>query len=281
MAHLASARGESMWSLNLQLEFIWYELTNFGYGYSALRNTTNVTAATIVFQNDYEICGTCDQTGRINYAKAVLAAYGNSGGGGGGGGSCGVHSDSKLYCDNTAGAPLHSIPTNGSAVVNHLRTTYSYFTCWGTGDLHAGGNHTWYFTVGDDNGNAGWTPAVELQTASSFDANPSAAGLPRCGGNGGTANCNVHTDGKLYCVDVAGAAMHASPTLGSAVVNHLRTTNSYFQCWGTGDRHAGGNTTWYYTIGDDNGNWGWVPAVDLQTNSSFDANPSAAGFPHC
>ena len=79
----------------------------------------------------------------------------------------------------------------------------------------------------------------------------------------------MHTDGKLYCVDVAGAAMHASPTLGSAVVNHLRTTNSYFQCWGTGDRHAGGNTTWYYTIGDDNGNWGWVPAVDLQTEQLF------------
>src|SRR5262249_23226747 len=28
----AGKRGESVWSLNLQLEFIWYELTTFGYG---------------------------------------------------------------------------------------------------------------------------------------------------------------------------------------------------------------------------------------------------------
>src|ERR1051325_10039043 len=28
----AGQRGESVWSLNLQLEFIWYELTTFGYG---------------------------------------------------------------------------------------------------------------------------------------------------------------------------------------------------------------------------------------------------------
>ena len=72
----ASSKGMSVYSLDLQLEFIWYELTNFGYGLSALRATTNVTDATIVFQDDYEGCGTCDQTNRINYAKAVLAAYG-------------------------------------------------------------------------------------------------------------------------------------------------------------------------------------------------------------
>jgi hypothetical protein len=72
----ASKQGESSGSLNLQLEFIWYELTTIGYGYTNLKATTNVTDATVVFMDKYEICGTCDQTNRVNYAKAVLAAYG-------------------------------------------------------------------------------------------------------------------------------------------------------------------------------------------------------------
>lgn len=72
----AKQKGESSGSLNLQLEFIWYELTTYGYGFSQLKATTNVTDATVVFMDKYEICGTCDQTNRVNYAKSVLAAYG-------------------------------------------------------------------------------------------------------------------------------------------------------------------------------------------------------------
>ncbi|HEY1585100.1 MAG TPA: phage tail tip lysozyme [Polyangia bacterium] len=72
----AKSKGESSGSLNLQLEFIWYELTTFGYGYSALKATANVTDATVAFQDKYEICGTCDSTQRVSYAKSVLAAYG-------------------------------------------------------------------------------------------------------------------------------------------------------------------------------------------------------------
>ena len=72
----AAAQKESVWSLNLQLEFIWYELTTFGYGLPALRATTNVTDAEFAFQRDFEVCGTCDQTNRLTYARAALAAYG-------------------------------------------------------------------------------------------------------------------------------------------------------------------------------------------------------------
>ncbi|MGZ6089267.1 MAG: phage tail tip lysozyme [Polyangiales bacterium] len=73
----ASSHGMSVWSLDLQLDFIWYELTNFpGYGLAALKATTNVTDATVVFQNKFEGCGTCVETQRVTYAKAVLAAYG-------------------------------------------------------------------------------------------------------------------------------------------------------------------------------------------------------------
>jgi MYXO-CTERM domain-containing protein len=73
----AGTQGESATSLKLQLEFIWYELTNIGYGYTHLRGTTNVTDATLAFMSDYEICGTCASSQRIAYANNVLAAYGN------------------------------------------------------------------------------------------------------------------------------------------------------------------------------------------------------------
>src|SRR5207302_7806200 len=72
----ASQKGESSTSLNLQLEFIWYELNSIGYGFAQLKATTNVTDATLAFMDRYEICGTCASAQRIQYAKDVLAAYG-------------------------------------------------------------------------------------------------------------------------------------------------------------------------------------------------------------
>lgn len=83
VTHYANAHGENRWALGTQLNFIWYELTNYGYGYSSLKAATNVTDATIAFEVHYEICGACNQTGRINYAKQVLAAYGGTSGGAG------------------------------------------------------------------------------------------------------------------------------------------------------------------------------------------------------
>jgi hypothetical protein len=207
--------------------------------------------------------------------------------GGGGGSSCGVQSDGKLHCDNTPNSAMYSSMSTSSSVVNTLRSSNSWFTCWGTGELHAGGNTTWYYTEGDDNSSWGWVPAVDLDTTSAFDSNPSAAGLAQCGGSppppppADDPNCDVHSDGKLYCLNSSGAPIHSSPTNGSAVVNHLRSTDSWFTCWKTGDLHAGGNHTWYYTEGDDNGNWGYVPAVDLHTTSDFDSNPSAHGLHAC
>jgi len=74
----ASTKGQSPTSLTLQLEFIWYELTTFsGYGLSDLRNSTNVTDATIAFEIHFEGCGQCDQGNRISYAETALSAYGS------------------------------------------------------------------------------------------------------------------------------------------------------------------------------------------------------------
>lgn len=97
MVWYASTHGLNEWSLTPQLDFIWYELENDpGYGLSELRASTSVTQATVVFEERFEGCGTCDQSNRISYAEAVLRAYGGSsggGGGGGGGGGKGCYSD--------------------------------------------------------------------------------------------------------------------------------------------------------------------------------------------
>jgi hypothetical protein len=80
----ASAQGQSVWSLSLQLDFIWYELTTFSnYGLAPLRQSTDVTAATIAFEKDFEGCGNCQEATRISYAKAALAAFGSDGADGG------------------------------------------------------------------------------------------------------------------------------------------------------------------------------------------------------
>src|SRR6185312_6296235 len=72
----ASTHGASIYSLNLQLEFIWYELTDVGYGYSALKAATTVSAAVAAFQDRYEICGQCDSSNRIAHAEAAMKAFG-------------------------------------------------------------------------------------------------------------------------------------------------------------------------------------------------------------
>jgi hypothetical protein len=65
--------------LNTQLEFIWYELQTFpSYGLAQLQGATTVADATIAFQNRFEGCGACNQSGRIANASRALNAYGSS-----------------------------------------------------------------------------------------------------------------------------------------------------------------------------------------------------------
>jgi len=103
-----------------------------------------------------------------------------AGSGGSGGGDCGVHGDHRLYCSNRV-TPIRQNPWSESPVVDTLRSTYSWFTCWWAGELHAGGNHTWYWTQGDDNGAWGFVPAVALDTPDDFDTSALEHGLPQCG----------------------------------------------------------------------------------------------------
>ncbi|WP_329192765.1 MULTISPECIES: hypothetical protein [unclassified Streptomyces] len=89
------------------------------------------------------------------------------------------------------------------------------------------------------------------------------------------ADCGVHSDGRLYCGNRAGAKGYADRSYRSATRGTLNTTYSWFVCWGPGDPHPGGNNVWYWTQ-LDNGAWGNVPAVDVNT-----PNDPAYGLRQC
>jgi hypothetical protein len=77
LASFAAQHGGSPWSLDTQLAFIWFELQSFPtYGLAELRRARTVDAAVLAFQREFEVCGNCKATRRIQYAKAALAAYG-------------------------------------------------------------------------------------------------------------------------------------------------------------------------------------------------------------
>ena len=72
----AQSHDEPALSLDLQLNFIWFELSTMpAYGLAALQKATTVQAATIIFMTSYEICGTCASAQRITYAQAAYNAY--------------------------------------------------------------------------------------------------------------------------------------------------------------------------------------------------------------
>ncbi len=74
----AASRGESATSLQAQLAFIWFELENFPqYGLERLQGAKTLSAAVVAFQTDFEVCGACNQSRRIQDAQTVLNAFGN------------------------------------------------------------------------------------------------------------------------------------------------------------------------------------------------------------
>lgn len=98
------------------------------------------------------------------------------------------------------------------------------------------------------------------------------------GRTGTASNGVVHLH---YCGNRVPAPVRGARSPSAPAVNTLRTSYSWFICFGFGEHHHGGNTTWYFTLGDDNQTWGWVAAGDLLTSSDFDADPAAHGLPAC
>lgn len=72
----AGTQSQSVWSLNLQLKFITYELNTFStYGKSTLKAATTIDAAVTAFESKFERCGTCHHATRVRYAQQVYNAY--------------------------------------------------------------------------------------------------------------------------------------------------------------------------------------------------------------
>jgi Phage tail lysozyme len=94
----ASEHGQSPWSLGLQLDFIWYELTTFGYGYADLRAAGSIDAAVGAFQDYYEICGECESSNRIAHAEAAYDDFAGASGGGTAPDAC---DEPSTYCTGT------------------------------------------------------------------------------------------------------------------------------------------------------------------------------------
>lgn len=71
---LTFAAGRDPWALETQLEFLWHELWTIpALGLGRLATSTTLEDATIVFQNEFERCGTCHTSSRLSYARNILA----------------------------------------------------------------------------------------------------------------------------------------------------------------------------------------------------------------
>ena len=78
MSYYASENALDSWNLQTQLDFTWYELTNFSYGLSALEQTTTLDEAVTTFSSDFEGCGGCETSNREQYASDALSYYGTT-----------------------------------------------------------------------------------------------------------------------------------------------------------------------------------------------------------
>lgn len=71
--------------------------------------------------------------------------------------------------------------------------------------------------------------------------------------------------GKLYCGNTYDAPIYRLPRSVAGdkpepVIDRLRTTFSYFNCWTEGQWHSGGNNIWYLTVGDVTHSTGYIAA---------------------
>jgi hypothetical protein len=74
----ASTYGGDPWSLETQLDFVWYELTTFPqYGLGDLTASTTVEDSVNAFQSEFERCGKCAPGNRVRFAQEALAAFAN------------------------------------------------------------------------------------------------------------------------------------------------------------------------------------------------------------
>lgn len=193
----AKAQGASLSSLSLQLDFIWYELTTFSsYGLAPLRQSADVTAATIAFEKDFEGCGNCQEATRISYAKAALAAYGSDSVDGG------LSADAGVPCDVPGVGTGQCMLTSACAALPNHVSTPGY--CPGAADIEC-------CTGPSDDGGAG--DAGEDAPASSDGG----AGNPPPEGQDAAGPSNPTDGGKTVLSGEASVMGDSSTTTGCAI----------------------------------------------------------------
>jgi hypothetical protein len=110
-----------------------------------------------------------------------------------------------------------------------------------------------------------------------------ALALATLSGEAQASNCSV-SGGVLWCGNQYNAPLQDKPSWSQPTsynIDHMFSRFSWFQCWSEGEKHSGGNYTWYKTIGDKTHTWGWMPANYMDTSFDFDLNPSRFGLPRC
>jgi Phage tail lysozyme len=70
---LASQTGRDVYSLDLQLDFLWHELQTYEHAsYLALTSAQSLDTAVVAFQDKFERCGACNTPRRIALARMAL-----------------------------------------------------------------------------------------------------------------------------------------------------------------------------------------------------------------
>ncbi len=186
----AGTQGQNVLSLQLQLDFIWYELTTFpNYGLAALQQSTNVTDATVAFETDFEGCGTCDQSTRISYAQNVLSTYGSDSVDGGSSADAGP---TPCFVTSLNMSGVCILTSACAALPNHVSTP-NY--CPGPADIECCTGPSEDAGM-PSQGDTGAPPppsdaGVDASEADSGSAPQGDAGLPHGGGDGGDAGMVV------------------------------------------------------------------------------------------
>lgn len=229
----ATMEGQSVDSLQLQLDFIWYELTTFsGYGLAALKATTNVTNATIAFETDFEGCGMCDQSTRVTYAEAVLSAYGTDSGvvvpldsGDGVGTPCTVTAtgESGICRDTSTCAALGGVST-----ADYCPGPSNVQCCTGTPDAgHDAGTHSGVDAGSHSGGDAGSHSGADAGNHSGVDAGShsvdggSRTGIDAAAVDGGYGDVRILTSNSGGCAMSPGTSLDGRmwlPGIGLAAI---------------------------------------------------------------
>ena len=191
----AAQQGKSAVSLQLQLDFIWFELTMFpGYGLTKLKATTTVSAATSSFATNYEGCGACSTATRIAYAQSVLDRFGGK---------------SVADAGSSSGDPVDACT---------VQTTGATGTCLKTAACAALGSHvsTPGFCPGADDvqcctANAGGSASRDGGASSSGETPKGSNGTPTDDGGGCAASRRAPPSGGSATAVLLGAAvLHAT-----------------------------------------------------------------------